>query len=432
MGVPRLTAERVAPIARGDVAHVRGAAFTGTRPLPNAAVTLTGGHADETGSSGQFLFEYQVSPNTPIGPLRLTAELAELGVRTPIELEIRSATHMVAMPLEDVRPGRVVEVQAALYDDTGVGISGANLRTSTGLTLITDQFGQAMFELTVPESESLLAVPVTFTYTGDRQHMPLNYFLGVPVTPPSLNWLLWVVLPAFLLILGAGGFGAYRLRTAGLPLDPRRWSVSGIQAVAEPVAPLPDNFEPLPEPLETVMALTIGGPGAETGNVFGLNEEINITGKLIAEDSAPVQDRTIELREPFGDVAMFDTDESGEFHLVLRADERGEFSLSAQFEGDSFYLRSSASAAYRIVDFREEMVRIFGEFMEWAISLDVGIAGQSPRETESILVAAGVPVDQRALDELVTRFEEADYSEHEIARRHYEAMYRAWRTVVGE
>ena len=34
--------------------------------------------------------------------------------------------------------------------------------------------------------------------------------------------------------------------------------------------------------------------------------------------------------------------------------------------------------------------------------------------------------------ELVTRFEEADYSEHEIARRHYEAMYRAWRTVVGE
>ena len=142
--------------------------------------------------------------------------------------------------------------------------------------------------------------------------------------------------------------------------------------------------------------------------------------------------RAVELREPFGDVAMFDTDESGEFQLVLRADERGEFSLSAQFEGDSFYLRSSASAVYRIVDFREEMVRLFGEFMNWATSLDVGIAGQSPRETESVLVAAGVPVDQRALDELVTRFEEADYSEHEIARRHYEAMYRARRTVVGE
>ena len=104
-----------------------------------------------------------------------------------------------------------------------------------------------MFELTVPESESLLAVPVTFTYTGDRHHMPLSYFLGIPVTPPSFNWLLWVVLPAFLLILGTGGFGAYRLRAAGTPLNPRRWSVIGIQAVAESAAPVSDDFEPLPE-----------------------------------------------------------------------------------------------------------------------------------------------------------------------------------------
>ena len=433
VGVPRLTAELVAPIARGDVAHLRGAAFTGTRPLPDADVTLTGGQADETSSSGQFLFEYQVSPNAAIGPLRLTVDLDGLGVQTSIELDIRSATHVVAMPLEDVRPGRVVEVQAALYDDTGAGIAGASLRTSTGLNLITDEFGQALFELTVPESETLLAVPVTFTYSGDARHMPLNYFLGVPVTPPSFNWLLWVVLPAFLLILGTGGFGMYRLRVAGLPLDPRRWSVSGIQAtVAEPVQRESDDFEPLPEPLETVMALALGGPGGETGNVYGLDEEVIITGRLMSEDGAPVPGRAVELREPFGDVAMFDTDELGEFNLVLRADERGEFSLSAQFEGDSFYIRSSASATYRIVDFREEMVRIFGEFMDWAMSLDVGISGQSPRETESILVAAGVPVDQRALDELVTRFEEADYSEHEIARRHYEAMYRAWQTVVGE
>ena len=41
-------------------------------------------------------------------------------------------------------------------------------------------------------------------------------------------------------------------------------------------------------------------------------------------------------------------------------------------------------------------------------------------------------MDQRALDEVITRFEEADYSEHDIARRHYEAMYKAWRIVVGD
>ena len=182
----------------------------------------------------------------------------------------------------------------------------------------------------------------------------------------------------------------------------------------------------------TTLALDISGPGAETGNVFGLGEEVVITGRLTTEDGAPVSGRSVELREPLGDLAVFDTDASGEFRVVLRADERGEFSLSARFEDDFSHIGSTASVSYRVVEFREEMVRVFGEFTEWAAQLDVGIAGQSPRETEALLVASGVAVDQRALDELVTRFEEADYSEHDIERRHYEAMYHAWRTVIGE
>ena len=47
-----------------------------------------------------------------------------------------------------------------------------------------------------------------------------------------------------------------------------------------------------------------------------------------------------------------------------------------------------------------------------------------------MLVHQGLPIAQKALDELISRFEEADYSEHPIVRRHYEAMYRAWRAIV--
>ncbi len=432
VGVPRITAERIAPVARGDVALLRGTAFAGTRPLPGTAISLTGGQADETGPAGQFLFEYQVPPNTPIGPLQLIAELDGLGIHAPIELDIRSATHLDAMPLNDVRPGRVIDVQVAFFDDTGSGISGANLRTSTGLNLLTDEFGHAVFELAVPDSESILAVPVTFTFSGDARHMPLNHFLGIPVSPPPFNWLVWVVLPMFLLLSGAGGYGVYRLRAAGVPLDARRWSVTGIQIPERPSEAEIDELDLLPEPLTTTLALDISGPGTETGSVFGLDEEVVVTGRLTTEDGAPVPGRAVELREPLGDLAVLDTDSSGEFRVVLRAEERGEFSLSARFEGSPHFIGTSASVAYRVVEFREEMVRVFGEFTEWAAQLDVGIAGQSPRETEALLVASGVAIDQRALDELVTRFEEADYSEHEIERRHYEAMYHAWRTIVGE
>lgn len=432
VGVPRLTAERVAPIARGDIALLRGAAFTGTRPRPDVAVSLTGGQTDETGPSGQFLFEYQVPPNAPIGPQELTVSLDGLDVQVPIELDIRSSTHLVAMSLDDVQPGRVIEMHTALYDDNGAGISGANLRTSTGLNLHTDEFGHALFELTVPESDTRLAVPVTFTYNGDAQHMPLNYFLSVPVSPPSFNWLLWGVLPAFLLLAGAGGYGVYRLRAAGVTFDARRWSADTIQTTARPSEAEIEETELLPEPLVTALELHVSGSGAETRNVFGLDEEVVVTGRLMSEDGAPVSGRSVELREPRGDLAMFDTDASGEFRLVLRAEERGEFSLQARFQEDSSYTGSSTSLTYRTVEFREEMVRLFGVFTEWAARLDVGIAGQSPRETEALLVSSGVPINQRALDELITRFEEADYSEHNIERRHYEAMYHAWRAIVGE
>lgn len=432
VGVPHITAERTPPIARGGVALLRGAAFAGTRPLPNTAVSLTGGQTDETGPSGQFLFEYQVPPNTPIGPMQLTASLDGLDAQIPIELDIRSGTHLVAMPLDDVRPGRVIDMQVALYGDTGAGISGANLQTTTGLNLLTDELGHALFELTVPDSETLLAVPITFTYNGDSQNMPLNYFLVIPVSPPSFNWFLWIVFPAFLLITGAGGYGAYRLRAAGIPLTVQRWSAGAVQTTRMPAEADIEEVESLSEPLVTTLELDISGPGTTTGNVFGLDEDVVVTGRLINEDGAPIAGRSVELREPLGDLVVFETDRSGEFRLVLKAEDRGEFSLSAGFEGDSFHVGSSASVSYRVVEFREEMVRVFGEFMEWAARLEIGIAGQSPRETESILVSSGVPIDQRALDELVTRFEEADYSEHDIERRHYEAMYQAWRTVIGD
>ncbi len=432
VGAPHIMAERTAPIARGDVALVRGTAFAGSRPLPNTVVSLTDGQTDETGPSGQFLFEYQVPPDTSIGPLQLTASLDGLGTQIPIELDIRSGTHLVAMPLDDVRPSRAVDVQVALYDDTGVGIGGANLRTSTGLNLLTDELGNVLFELTAPDSETLLAVPVTFTYNGNAQNMPLNYFLVIPVSPPAFNWFLWVVLPAFLLLTGAGGYGVYRLRAAGILLAVQRWSAGAIQTTRmQPEAEIEETGS-LSEPLITTLELHISGPGATTGNVFSLDEEVVVTGRLINEDGAPVSGRSVELREPLGDLVVFETDPSGEFRLVLKAEERGEFSLSAGFEGDSFHVGSSAAVFYRVVEFREEMVRVFGEFMEWAARLDVGIAGQSPRETESILVSSGLSIDERALDELVTRFEEADYSEHDIERRHYEAMYRAWRTVIGD
>ena len=126
------------------------------------------------------------------------------------------------------------------------------------------------------------------------------------------------------------------------------------------------------------------------------------------------------------------TGERGRCDVSWARSAPGEYRVSAEFEGDEFHLPASVSDRFRVVNFREEIVSLYNVFLEWAGVRVGGITEQStPREVELILVSEGVPLDQKSLDELISRFEEADYSEHPISRRHYEAMYRAWRTVLG-
>ena len=131
------------------------------------------------------------------------------------------------------------------------------------------------------------------------------------------------------------------------------------------------------------------------------------------------------------DAAMLVTDDDGARALHIAADDVGEHTISVAFAGDEDHLPASLSRSYRVVEYREEIVRLYNTFLDWArarIGSDLDQA--TPREVELMLVTSGTRVHQRSLDELTSRFEEADYSEHPIARRHYESMYRAWRAVV--
>ncbi len=91
----------------------------------------------------------------------------------------------------------------------------------------------------------------------------------------------------------------------------------------------------------------------------------------------------------------------------------------------------SQSRGFRVVEFRSEIVRLYGFFSEWAMEQGVGVSEVStPREARDLLMSQAHPPSQPALNQLIFRFEEADYSEHAIERRHYEAMYRALNAVM--
>ena len=436
VGLPRILLEPLEPVARGDAITLRGMVLLGNRPMAEVDLEVAEQGSVQSGTAGEFAFLYQVAGDLPLGTSDVTVTAPNLDVSASTPLEIRSAVSIVVTPIEKVRPGEMTLLQATLRDDRLAAIPQATLRSDGGVEVVTDNLGVALLELAVPADEDASAFFITLTFDGDDQHMPLTYFTGVPLSPPAgLNWLLWVGAASGVVVLVAAVYAGRKVRRVPLPVLVRRRRITASPA-PEVASTLDAETLAKEEPIETQAQVTLEvgfNKAADLPYVWGVGEEIiaTLTG-VDAEGQALVGAEiavTVAGEEP---VTLVIGDD-GACTLHWTASELGEHTVSAAFAGDEDHLPASEIRNFRVVDFRAEIVRLFNSFLDWArASTGSAIDKATPREVELMLVSSSLPVSQKSLDELISRFEEADYSEHPIARRHYEAMYRAWREVVEE
>ena len=437
VGLPRIVVEPVEPVARGGEAVLRGTVLLGTYPVPGAGLTAGPGVVFESGGVGTFTHPYPVSVDEPLGAAEVALAAPELGVSVTVPFVVKSAANLIVTPVGRVRPGGTTLLQVALLDDTGVGIPQAALLSSQGVDAVTDGSGIATLELTVPDSEELQGGSVVFTYAGDDLRTPLTmpYFWEGAITPAGFNWLLWVGAPGILVLAAAAALVGRRFRAMPQPPLPRRRSAAAVPVPA-PVPPGEDgedeeNAGPAQQPVDLRIEFRTEAP--DLADVWGIGEEVTVTVSVTDEDGAAIAGAIVDVSvagdAPTG-FALLGND--GAYTFVWSSEEPGDYPVLMEFAGDDDRLPASETRIIRIVDFREEIVRLYDVFLEWAKERAEDVTEQStPREVEALLVSRGQPIPQKALDELISRFEEADYSEHPIARRHYEAMYRAWSAVLG-
>jgi hypothetical protein len=194
----------------------------------------------------------------------------------------------------------------------------------------------------------------------------------------------------------------------------RRRNASGMSAPpAAPVlpAPAPDSYEglfqlrfpqirePFPltwgagEPLELVIACKDKSTGEALLAIDGKDAR-----KVLLENGSA----TVSLKLEKGD------------HRV---------SVSAIAGGDSW-------ANLRIVDYREEIVRMFNDICRRFTGTDRAGDDLTPREIERLVCSQMPETKQRLLDAVVTTFERANYSMHDIRRADYEIMYTSEKGVI--
>ncbi len=435
VGLPRVLVEPMEPVARGSVAVLRGTVLLGTYPVPGAELTVGPDVAFMSNDVGTFMHTYPVAADEPLGTTELVIAAPSLNVGSTTPLVVKSAANLIVTPVGRVRPGGTTLLQATLLDDTGAGIPQAVLQSSQGVDAVTDESGVAMLELGVPGTEDLQGSFVEFAYAGDDLHTPLSmpYFWEGAITPAGFNWLLWVGVPGLVAMAVAAAYTGRRIRVTPLAALARwrgapRGQVPAPDPVDEGEGP-EDDAGPAPKPVQLRIAFR---KEPDLADVWGVGEEVRVTVGVADEEGRAVAGAIVDVS--VGDDApsqLAVAGNDGAYTFSWSGAETGEYPVSVEFGGNSGYLPSSTSGSLRLVDFREEIVRLYGLFLDWAKERAAGVTDQStPREVEVILVSQGFPVPQKALDELISRFEEADYSEHPIARRHYEAMYRAWSAVV--
>ena len=220
--------------------------------------------------------------------------------------------------------------------------------------------------------------------------------------------------------LSNGDPGTY-LVTARYPGDPNHLPVS-----------VSEEFR-LRGPEATNLEVVAPKPAEDLPDVWGIEETISIRIALTDASGVGVHDQPICVT--IGDTAppiVLITDAHGRCEFDWNAAVAGHYRVQAVFAGDPDYLPSSQDRLIELVEFRAEVVRRYNRFLAWARQSVTGIPDQAtPREVEAMVVASGLPVNQRSLEEVIARFEEADYSLHQISRPRFESMYRACRELMG-
>ena len=451
VGIPSLVMETPDPVARDGMAILRGSVVIGSELVPEVELTVNGESYGHSSRVGSFVIRYPVPGDHRLGTTEIELAAPALGTSSVVPIQIKSATSLIVVPKGKVKLGEPLLLEATLLDDQGQGISNATLRIGSEVASTTGPDGTATLELEAPAEPGLSTIPVTVVFNGDDNYLPLSYTAGIPVTPWEFNWLLWIVVP----LLAAGGVGAYWTGRRGMVPVTAPEATARRPWYARAIAPAPaekglsatapkeqvgeaegeaEPDEPVKEPVETHLSIKFHIDAEDLPNVWGTNEKIDVICTLRDQQGRRIKGASVEVSTSESTPPeQLRTGDDGSCAASTTAATLGPHRVSAEFGGDDDHLPADAHTEYRIVDFREEIVRIYNEFLRWVCGRVPEASEMStPREIEVMVVGSGLQIDQRALEEIISRFEEADYSEHVITRRQYEAMYRAWRSAVGD
>jgi len=343
---------------------------------------------------------------------------------------------------EQVSPGEAVEILIQMTDEAGRPVAGMPVIVDgVEQSDLSSEDGALVVSLTVPDPidepvwSVLISSPATDQYLGSKATVVADVKRSLPT---------WVYLVIFAVgLLGIGG-GAGTLWFVN---NRRTKTVINNEYINTPIAVAPEVVSNPPESellgsrtdevidtvvivdadedetaqlLRTRLSISLHQETDDLPGVVGLGESVTLTAILVNEEDSPIPGLSVSIEIEGHESWVQRTDKDGSISVDPETVEVGTYRVTARFAGEDELSVSESELTFLVVEYRDAITDIYNRLLDQVkvsgIELDVQA---TPREVERNLVTAQAGLDEKLLDDLISVFEEADYSLHQIVRNDF-------------
>jgi transglutaminase-like putative cysteine protease len=416
---PAVHSLTVADWIRGEMVNIKGNVSSNNDGIPREPVTITlDGQVlaiVETKPEGVFSYNWEIDFGVQLGEhlLGYTLQRRE-GIGASQYVNVMARPKLTVSAPEKVSGGDHFTCVVSLRDDQGLPIEEEIYVGDYGLTSGTGKSGNLNFLVTTPLLRSG-NMNISVDYKGSEDYLPATAFALVNVQPGTTP-ILFALTTSALSILGLILYN--RKSWQSLEREEREKADSvEVPTGYEKDAPQPKLGKPC--------AVQIRFPEIEPQlpNVWGIKEDLQIKCTLNRNAWTEQDTREIEFFVNGKRITRDLVSENRPATFSYTFEEKGEHEIGARLARKAQQKPTEVNRMIRIVDYREEVIRLFKTFLEHLANQGIELKeDMTAREVERLLLELG-PFDYKRLRMIVSGFERAEYSHHEILRKNYETMY---------
>ena len=404
---------------RGEPASITGRVHADNIPLDFENLTIKfdekATFTTQTNSEGYFNITFKVPENQTLGETTIKYFLEYYSIEKTQKIKVMARTTIRCTGANILKPGEVLNITVSLTDNLNQPVTNVTVKLvflfkdeNKTFEKATNKDGVTKINITTPK-DFCGNITYTATFDGNNFYLPSLYKGSINVvsaTSTNMFLFLSVVFPIPIVIISTY---IWRRKKAvhETPTEPEKGEVSATPKMERPKLSIefPQIRSPFPP-------------------VWGFGEPLKVKITLKDPSNNPITSATVKLNvDKFGEKNL-KTSKDGEVEAAYIFNEKGTYKFKASFNKGNEEDEVTAEAEVRIVDYKEEVVRLFNSFYTSAKERFREIGDEmTPRELQSTLIIQVSHVKHKSLDTIISIFEIANYSLHSITREKYEQMY---------